>query len=184
MKNWREFLERLSKKLFEEADEVELELIAEDEPERIESRWLGFPAAAPEVIAAREAELGVRLPADYREFLLASNGFRGLAGLPHGICSLLPVEEIGWMRDKDEGTGRLACYLEESARGLRMSEEFVVDPDDFARTLLVGESDGNECILLLPPKPGGAWQLWLYHPEEGFVTDGTFVELMESALEA
>jgi cell wall assembly regulator SMI1 len=183
MKSWPAFLKKLSKKLFEEADESELELIEADEPERMKSRWLGFPGATAEAIAAREAALGTRLPDDYREFLLASNGFRGLAGLPHGICSLLPVEEIGWMREKDASTGRLAEYLEDHKGGVSKEEDFIVDPEDYERTLLIGESDGNECILLLPPKDAGEWELWTYHPETGFVTGDTFQDFMESALE-
>ena len=184
MTSWPDFLERLSKKLFDAADEYDLEVVQEQEPERLRTRWLGFPGAAPEAIRAREAELETRLPDDYRAFLLASNGFRGLAGLPHGICALLPVEKIGWMRDKDQRTGRLSGYLEDRRNGVPVSEEFTVDPAAFARTLLIGESDGNECILLLPPLGSGDWEVWTYHPETGFVTGDTFQELMESALEA
>ncbi len=172
-----------SEKLFEEADEFDLELIEEEEPERVNSRWLGFPGVALGIIAAREAVLGLRLPDDYRAFLHASNGFRGMAGLPYLLCSLLPVEEIGWMRDKDERIGRLSGFLEDSRKGLNQSEDFAVDPEDFARTLLIGESDGNECILLLPPQASSSWELWTYHPEVGFETGGTFEDFMESALE-
>jgi cell wall assembly regulator SMI1 len=182
MPNWPTLLQRLSKKLFSIADEYELEGLGEDEPARIKSKWLGEPPATEDAIAAREAALGVKLPADYRAFLLASNGFKGLAGLPHGLCSLLPVEEIGWMRDNDR-VGRLEEYLKERAAGAELPEEFMVDVDDYARTILIGESDGNECILLLPPKGDGEWALWTYDPECGFETDCTFTELMESALE-
>jgi cell wall assembly regulator SMI1 len=186
MKNWPSFLKKLSKKLFEDAAEFKFDLegLAEEEPERIKSRWLGFPGATPEAITARETALGTRLPDDYRGFLLASNGFRGLADLPHGLCDLLPVEDIGWMRDKDEEVGRVACYLEDRKNGVSMSEEFMVDPEDFARTLLIGDFDDNECILLLPPKTSGEWEVWTYDPETGFITGGTFDDFMESALEA
>jgi cell wall assembly regulator SMI1 len=185
MQPWSEFLRELSNKLFDEADEIQLEILAEREPERIASRGLGFPGASPAAIAAREQTLKVTLPDDYRAFLLASNGFLPLAGLPHGLCSLLPVEEIDWFRIKDRETGRLENYLEERAAGAELPEEFTLDPNDYVRTLLIGESDGNECILMLPPGPNNAdWELWTYHPEEGFVTGGTFTELMESALEA
>lgn len=182
MQNWPALLKRLSKKLFSVADEYELEALAEDHPARLKSKYLGEPPATADAIAAREAALGVRLPDDYRAFLLASNGFHGLAGLPHGLCALLPVEEIGWMRDADS-VGRLQGYVERRAAGSELPEEFIVDVDDYARTLLIGESDGNECILLLPPKDGGEWALWTYDPECGFDTECTFTELMESALE-
>ncbi len=185
MQPWPELLRALSNKLFEEADEIQLEILGEREPERIESRWLGFPGASPSAIAAREQKLEAKLPDDYRAFLLASNGFLPLAGLPHGLCSLLPVEEIDWFRIKDAEIGRLENYLEERAGGAQLPEDFMVDPDDYARTLMIGESDGNECVLLVPPGPNTTeWELWTYHPEEGFLTGGTFTELMQSALEA
>ena len=184
MQPWPELLRELSNKLFDEADESQLEILGERDPDRLQSRWLGFPGASPATIAARERKLQITLPDDYRAFLLASNGFLPLAGLPHGLCSLLPVEEIDWFRITDRETGRLENYLDERAAGATLPEEFMVDPDDYARTLLIGESDGNECILLLPPGPNNAaWELWTYHPEEGFLTGGTFTELMESALE-
>ena len=89
------------------------------------------------------------------------------------------------MRDKDATIGRLQCYLEERAEGGALPDEFVVAPEDYARTLLIGESDGNECILLLPPRnPGDAWELWTYHPECGFTTGDTFDDLMQTAFEA
>lgn len=183
MTDWPRFLSALSAKLFDEANELELEILGEDEPERVASRWLGFPGASAEAIATCEASFGVRLPDDYRSFLLASDGFRGMAGLPLGLCSLLPVNEIGWMRDKDATTGRLACYLEERERGEPVTDDFDVDPARYARTLLIGESDGNECILLLPPAAAEAWELWTYHPEDGFSVWETFDAFMSSALE-
>jgi hypothetical protein len=92
---------------------------------------------------------------------------------------------IGWFKEKDAKTGRLASYVERCATGKKLPEGFDVAPEDFARTLLVGESDGNECILLLPPRtPSDSWEVWTYHPENGFFTGDTFAEFMESALEA
>lgn len=186
IKNWSKFLERLSKKLFADADESELELLAEDEPERFEKRQLGSAPASAAQVAAKEKALGVRLPDDYRAFLLASNGFRGMADLPHGLCSLMPVEQIAWFKTKDAGKGnRLEHYIEWSASGEKLPEDFVVSPEDYARTLLIGDSDGNECILLLPPRDESEeWEVWTYHPELGFMTGDTFTEFMESALEA
>lgn len=40
----------------------------------------GNPAARSEAIEACERELGIRLPDDYREFLLCANGGEGLVG--------------------------------------------------------------------------------------------------------
>lgn len=184
VQDWSTFLHELSEKLFVDADEYEIETLADEAPERIEAKWLGSPAATSDAIAARETALGVRLPEDYRAFLLASDGFQGLAGLPHGLCRLLPIAQVGWFKDKDARTGRLSSYLAQRARGDALPPDFIVDPESFARTLLVGESDGNECILLLPPRAADeAWEVWTYDPESGFVTGDSFTEFMQSALE-
>lgn len=180
---WSRVVQRLSAKLFAEADEDDLAVLAAEAPESLEKRSLGFPGATEEAIAMKEATLGVRLPDDYRAFLLASNGFRTLRGLPFGLCSLLPVEQIGWFKDKDKETGRLASYLERHASGEKMQDPFDVAPEDFERTLLIGDSDGNECILLLPPRDESEWKLWTCHPETGFEVDDSFTDFMESALE-
>ena len=112
-----------------------------------------------------------------------SNGFRALAELPYGLCSLLAVEEIGWIGDKDGsgGGGRLDTHGWDDA-----DPENYLAPDDRKRALLIGESDGNECILLVPPADAHAdadWEAWTYHPEVGFLRGDTFRDLMESALE-
>lgn len=180
--NWSDFLKKLSEKLFDQADEFDLEAFQRD-PARLASHWLGFPGATAEAIATCETTLGLQLPSDYRGFLQASNGFLGLAGLPHGLCSLVGVEKIGRMRDKDTA-GRLAHYLQERRRGVPLPDNFIVDPEAYARTLLIGESDGNECILLLPPTDSNAWEVWTYDPETGFECGDTFEEFMESAFQA
>ncbi len=53
---------------------------------------------------------------------------------------------------------------------------------DLERTLLIGESDGNECILLLPPGPDDDWELWTYDPEAGFGEAASFLALIERGL--
>jgi hypothetical protein len=52
------------------------------------------PPASPEAIAALEATIGKPIPADYRDFLLASNGGEGVIAGGTLALRLLPVEEI------------------------------------------------------------------------------------------
>jgi hypothetical protein len=165
---------------------------AEEAETRTRTRWLGFPGASEEDIAARERELGVTLPEDYRAFLRASNGFLSMNGFPHGISTLSPVQRIGWLRDLDNG--RLRAYDEEF--GGRddddIPDEWYVRQEEFARTLLIGDSDGNECILLRPPGPGvqfpnwNQWEVWMYDTEAGFeILDDsphTFLDFMSRGL--
>lgn len=51
------------------------------------------PPASPEAITATERALGVRLPPDYVEFLLAHNGGEGIVG-DHGYARFDPVEAL------------------------------------------------------------------------------------------
>jgi len=46
--------------------------------EQIESQWLGTPPAALSQVEAVEKNLGVRLPEDYRNFLMITNGFAAI----------------------------------------------------------------------------------------------------------
>ena len=121
------------------------------------------------------------LPADSVAFLSVINGLRGLAELPYGLCSLLPVEALGWIGDVDGNGagGRLDTHdWTDADLGATLSA------DDRKRALLIGESDGNECIVLLRPREaGGEWEAWTYHPEVGFEPGETFRDFMESAPE-
>lgn len=192
--DWPTLLRAISERLFEVTDEDAREAAwfaaAEGDAEReaveartrTASRWLGFPGATEEEIAARERELGVRFPDDYRSFLRASNGFLSMAGFPYGMCSLSPVQQVGWFRDLDSA-GRLKAYRRDFADADpdALPDDWAVPFEEFERTLLIGESDGNECILLLPPGPDNDWELWTYDPEAGFGGE-SFRALMEHGL--
>jgi hypothetical protein len=184
--DWTQLLRDVSEQLFNVAEETELENLKYDHPGVLAQRYLGREGATPQAIEVCEARLGIKLPADYRNFLLTSNGFIGLANFPNGICSLEPVEKIGWFRDKDRVVGRIEGFREQMG-SLPLSERpdnFRVEPDDFARTLCISTFDFNECVLLLPPKStADKWELWTYDPEAGFTTGKTFVSLMEQGLE-
>ncbi|WP_434423235.1 SMI1/KNR4 family protein [Nannocystis pusilla] len=194
--DWPALLSAISERLFDDTDEAEREATwlaaAKGDPEREEteahtrtaSRWLGFAGAGEEDIAARERELGVRFPEDYRAFLRASNGFLRMAGFPHGMCSLLPVQRVGWFRDLDRA-GRIEAYRDDFADADpdELPEEWNIDIEALERTLLIGESDGNECILLLPPGPDHDWELWTYDPEAGFGDAASFLAFMARGLD-
>lgn len=191
-RDWPTLLREISERLFDSSDEDARQLTwlraarGDREREAIESqtrsasRWLGFPGATEAEITAREQELGVRFPREYRAFLRASNGFLTLSGFPFGMCTLSPVQKVGWFRDLDR-VGRLEAYQRELAEA-EPDVLFAVLYEEFERMLLIGDSDGNECILFLPPGPDNGWELWTYDPEAGFSGGLSFRKFMERGL--
>ncbi|MFG2481901.1 SMI1/KNR4 family protein [Streptomyces virginiae] len=72
--DWRPFLLRWSGEWADSLPEDAGRSEADEAARR--DRWLGFPPASEERIAAMEARLGRRMPPSYREFLQVSDGWR------------------------------------------------------------------------------------------------------------
>ncbi|MFF7150016.1 SMI1/KNR4 family protein [Streptomyces jietaisiensis] len=111
--DWRRFLLRWSGEWADsphgetgEAGETDEESAAR------RARWLGFPAASEERIAAMERRLGRRMPPSYREFLAVSDGWRHAGG----FVSLLAGTEQACWHDNDSGLAEdFEEYLPEDA---------------------------------------------------------------------
>ena len=139
--SWNSLLKNLS--LLAIKDDPEL--FAED---LILSKWLGSDPASEASILAAEERIGKKLPADYREFLKASNGFPRHSNTSP---SLLPVEEIGWLSDLDNGLAELVEQMLEWG-----GEKYAGLSKD---CLLVSGLNEEEQILLFPTKEGN-WECW------------------------
>jgi hypothetical protein len=126
---WREFLRGYSDDYLRVATEQQLGRL--DDVQR-ENRWLGHEPADEEAIRAAEKRIGVRLPPSYRNFLLASNGWRHIAPL---LYELLKVDEIGWLPEADPDLW------------------FMWDHDDDLAEQL------KRCVLLSGPADGDYWLL-------------------------
>lgn len=176
--DWPAALRELNEALFEVIEEDELEFLAA----RPDPKWLGEPPATDDEIRAAEAALGVRFPAAYTSFLRASNGWYGMVGgFPLGITSLLGVGRVFWMRtDRHRETDRFRDHL--------AAHPELVDPparpgeDLLDRVLCIGESDGNECILLIVGASEDDWPIVLWHPEIGFSERPGFTDLFRDEL--
>jgi hypothetical protein len=93
---WNEILTSINEDFFQDRTSDELIQGVEYgwiDPHIVDSKWLGFPPASPDVISAREHVLGRKLPPSYRDFLLHSNGFRDISPF---LDNLFPVEKINW----------------------------------------------------------------------------------------
>lgn len=114
--------------------------------ERLRARtgdeWWPRPPAPPDEVAALERELGVRLPEDYRQLLLASNG--GSINGPHASINLESAEGVldlnldggyqaelpGMIVVGDNGGGELYFYDPENKLGHGANALFLVGMAD------------------------------------------------------
>ena len=108
------------------------------------ARWLGFPAASEERIAAMEERLGRRLPPSYREFLKVSDGWRHAGSF---VSLLAGTEDAHWHNNASGLADIFEEYVDEDAgpeerreadlwrRGLQLDVEsdithVLLDPED------------------------------------------------------
>jgi hypothetical protein len=116
---WRSFLARYSEEglAWEELSGWSVHI-----PQDVtEARWMGFAPADESAMQAAESRLGRRLPPSLRCFYSVSNGWRGL-GASNRCYGVLPVEEVGWLRDRD------LCVNEWALRAELEPGRFVHDP--------------------------------------------------------
>ncbi|CAL9335169.1 SMI1/KNR4 family protein [Streptomyces sp. Tu 3180] len=109
-----------------------------------QARWLGFPPASEERIAAMEERLGRRMPPSYREFLGVSDGWRHAGGF---VRLLAGTEDAHWHDNASGLADMFEEYLDEDAgpeeqreadlwrRGLQLDVEsdmtyVLLDPED------------------------------------------------------
>jgi hypothetical protein len=136
--------------------------------------------------------LGRKLPASLRSFYSVSNGWRETGFF---IWDVLPVEELGWLTDREPHLYQLACEAEAEPG------PFKDDPGDarlrhyrdeqgtrVKRTLVIS-SCGDAATWLLDPGPkphggewpGGRWAGW--NPAMAW-TAVSFADLMKQELES
>ncbi|MFJ4368927.1 SMI1/KNR4 family protein [Streptomyces chartreusis] len=171
--NWRSFLLRWSGEWADSLPDDEAR--GEDDEAAWQARWLGFPPASEERIAAMEERLGRRMPTSYREFLKVSDGWRHAGGF---VWLLAGTEGAGW-HDNESGLADLfEEYLDEDAgpeerreadlwrRGLQLDVEsdithVLMDPEDV-------DEDGEWAVY--------TWASWRASPPE---RHENFLEFMQ-----
>ncbi|AXE84221.1 SMI1/KNR4 family protein [Streptomyces sp. Go-475] len=161
--DWRSFLLKWSGEWADSLPDDDTRS-ADDEAAR-QARWLGFPPASEERIAAMEERLGRRMPPSYREFLKVSDGWRHAGGF---VWLLSGTEDARW-HDNESGLADLTEeYLDEDAgpeerreadlwrRGLQLDVEadatyVLLDPEDV-------DEDGEWAVY--------TWASWRAAPPE------------------
>jgi hypothetical protein len=169
---WRQFLQHYSDELVSSGDDVLDVPIAADARAR---RWMGFEPVPESAIEAAEQRLGRRLPPSLRNFFRVSNGWRQTGFF---IYDVLPVEEIGWLKDRqgsqDALLYQMACENEvatgpwkDDPDDVRL-HEYQHDQGTRLKRSLVISSWGDAAVWLLDPGPpshdgewpGGCWASW------------------------
>jgi cell wall assembly regulator SMI1 len=146
---WRTFLQRFSDELLETAD---LDLWYKVPDEAREARWMGFAPATEDQLEAAERRVGRTLPPSLRTFYAVSNGWRATGHFAHDY---LPVEEIGWLSDREPHLFQIASEAETIAGPFRD------DPGD-ERLRQYREDAGTRVKRSLVVNAHGDW--WLLDP--------------------
>lgn len=173
--DWRTFLPRWSGEWADALPDDEVRG-ADDEAAR-RSRWLGFPPASEERIAAMEKRLGRRMPPSYRSFLQVTDGWPHAGGF---VWLLAGTADARW-HDNASGLADLfEEYLEEDAepeerreagvwrRGLQLDVEsdatyVLLDPEDV-------DEDGEWAVY--------TWASWRADAPERYPNFRAFMEAM------
>jgi len=164
--DWRQFLQHYSDELLK-ADERQIRLPAEARA----TKWMGYEPAPDAAVEAAERRLGRRLPPSLRTFYQVSNGWRATGFF---ITDVLPVERVGWLKDRDPHLYQLACQTEASDRPFKRDpdgsrkREYVLDQGTRVKRSLAISSWGDAAIWLLDPAekphdaewPAGRWASW------------------------
>lgn len=140
--------------------------------ELVATGWLGSPSADDSRIAAGEERLGAELPASYRTFLAASDGFLQPDLI---VPRLRATDELAWYGDADpESAATWAAFAEPG------------DPlGRLAGCLQVSDIElvGTAVYLLDPVSRGldGEWEAYLLaHWVPGVERYASFFDLMEA----
>lgn len=170
--DWRSFLLRWSQEWADSLSDDEMR--GRDDEAAREARWLGFPPACEERIAAMEERLGRRMPPSYREFLKVTDGWRHAGGF---VWLLAGTESVHWHENESGLAEIFEEYLDEDAdpeerqeaelwrRGLQLDVEsdglyVLLDPDEV-------DEDGEWALY--------TWAGWRAAPPERL---GNFLEFM------
>jgi hypothetical protein len=141
--SWMELLQKISKLAVEQET-------SDFSKEAISSRWLGQSPNNKAEIAALEKRLGVILPGDYKEFLLASNGF---AAISFTDVALAPVDKVNRLIDADKDL--VLSWVE------AMADVDTSFSAKFSNSIIIGGHEEEQQLLLIPLE-NNQWECWFF----------------------
>jgi|GEM_PF-3739966 len=166
------------------------------EREVLDSGNQGFAPATYEAIASKEKHLNVVLPKSYKDFLLASNGWRQPM-LDSGDGLVLPVERIGFFSDmapefysivaEDNSNYTISAGSEDSHSPVDYSQSqdsVIFEESHFVNSIAISEETDSGIYLINTHRttPEGEFEFWFYssnHP--GVYKFVSFAHLMQYA---
>lgn len=162
--NWTGFLRRWSEEWADAQAYDGVRYLGADGLTALRQRWLGFPGADEERLAAAEARIGHRLPPSLRSFLKVTDGWLNAGNFVMrlaGTAELAPLDEV----EAERYTGFDDWMLE----GGEPSEEVLHRHGMWHRAVRLGlEVDAG--ILVLDPGgvgPDGEWAVYICHSWSG-----------------
>jgi len=155
----------------------------------IVGNWLGYDPAIDEVIKKKEAELQMKLPQSYLEFLKISNGFRQVSCF---VGKLYPVEKIDWTKNLHDDL--LNAFEGNAEFDHEVTDEILKDYSDenrtqwryadFKNTITISDW-GDSALLMLNPHSKNKNEVWEFaNWLPGIVRHKNFYDFIESQLEA
>jgi hypothetical protein len=135
---WKDLLKYIAKKAVEKGD-------YEGKVETLTKR-----AVKKEEIEDAEKRLGIKLPKEYKDFLLVSNGLESFGLNP----TLHDVSKIDWLKKLDP-------QMVEIWTG-SMGEIDKKFAESFSNSLLIGGHHEEQQLLLIPSKKSKDWECWFF----------------------
>jgi HEAT repeat protein len=159
VQQWSRFLRRWNQRVLQSA---------EDLPPKLRERgWLGFPPATKTQLRRAERRLGYALPPSYRNFLLASNGWRRPSFC---VDRIRPIAKVQWLEVDDPSAVDAYTIAGDSLSNYAPEDYFaydgrpIFDAEHFRACLLIADPTlGDSMIYVLNPKvvaADGEWEAW------------------------
>ncbi|WP_439678649.1 SMI1/KNR4 family protein [Embleya sp. MST-111070] len=155
--DWPDFLARWSA---EWADARDSDHLAGDNLAAWRRRWLGFPGADEERLAALETRIGRRLPPSYRSFLALTDGWLNAGNFVMRLSGTAEVAPLS--RAEAEEYTEYDGYLWEDDDP---TEEMIHRSRMWHRALRI-DAEADAGILMLDPGdvgPDGEWAVYSWH---------------------
>ncbi|HEV8514005.1 MAG TPA: SMI1/KNR4 family protein [Cyclobacteriaceae bacterium] len=135
-------------KLFEKSIELGDETFSDDQ---IKSKWIGNHPATIDEIEKTERRLGIKLPSDYKEMLMVSNGF------PTSTNAVEPtfqkVSEIDYYRN----------YEWNSIDLYKKTEELKEVGEELEGSIMIAGFEDEQQFLIIPPNGRSKkWKYWKF----------------------